>query len=78
MKVNGKSLGTLWKPPYRLDITESIKPGNNFVEIAVTNLWPNRLIGDEKLPEEAEYVSGVNAGPYSVLPGSIIMLILLY
>ncbi len=72
VKVNGKSLGTLWKPPYRLDITESAKPGNNFVEIAVTNLWPNRLIGDEKLPEEAEYVSGGNAVRFSVLSNGAI------
>ncbi|MEJ7683257.1 MAG: glycosylhydrolase-like jelly roll fold domain-containing protein [Segetibacter sp.] len=72
VKVNGKSLGIVWKPPYRVDITESAKPGNNFVEIAVTNLWPNRLIGDEKLPEEAEYVSGGNAVRFSVLSNGAI------
>jgi hypothetical protein len=72
VKLNGKLLGTLWKPPYRLDVTEAIKAGNNVIEIAVTNLWPNRLIGDEKLPQEAEYVSGVNAGNYSVLSNGAI------
>lgn len=72
VKVNGKDLGTLWKPPFKIDITDFVKAGNNLVEIAVTNLWPNRLIGDEQMPDEAEYVSGVNAGPYSVLSNGAI------
>lgn len=44
--VNGKSLGVLWKPPFRLDITKALKVGQNKIEIKVTNLWVNRLIGD--------------------------------
>ncbi|WP_394351998.1 glycosyl hydrolase [Rhodocytophaga rosea] len=44
--VNGKSIGTLWKKPFRLDITNALKKGQNAVEIKVTNLWVNRLIGD--------------------------------
>lgn len=44
--VNGKSLGTLWKAPFRLDITKALKAGENRIEIKVTNLWVNRLIGD--------------------------------
>jgi hypothetical protein len=44
--VNGKKVGTAWKKPFRLDVTEALKPGPNKVEIQVTNLWVNRLIGD--------------------------------
>lgn len=44
--VNGKDCGTLWKYPYTLDIISAAKAGENTLEIAVTNLWPNRLIGD--------------------------------
>jgi hypothetical protein len=44
--VNGKNMGTVWKKPFRLDITEALKKGQNTVEIKVTNLWVNRLIGD--------------------------------
>ena len=44
--VNGKSAGTLWKPPYEADITALTRPGINTLEIRVTNLWVNRLIGD--------------------------------
>ena len=53
--VNGKSLGTLWKPPFMVDVTDIIKPGANELEVRVTNLWPNRLIGDEQYPADAQY-----------------------
>lgn len=44
--VNGRSLGVLWKHPYRVDITGAVKTGENKLEVRVTNLWVNRLIGD--------------------------------
>lgn len=44
--VNGKKVGTVWKKPFRIDITEALKSGANSVQIAVTDLWVNRLIGD--------------------------------
>ncbi|MFZ4582822.1 MAG: glycosylhydrolase-like jelly roll fold domain-containing protein, partial [Paludibacter sp.] len=45
--VNGKSLGVIWKPPFRIDVTSVLKVGKNKLEIKVTNVWVNRLIGDE-------------------------------
>jgi hypothetical protein len=44
--VNGKTLGVLWKTPFRIDITDALKPGVNTLEVRITNLWVNRLIGD--------------------------------
>ena len=44
--VNGKNLGILWKTPFKTDITDAVKEGANALEIRVTNLWVNRLIGD--------------------------------
>lgn len=53
--VNAKPVDILWKEPFRADITSFVKPGQNEIEIRVTNLWPNRMIGDEFLPVENEY-----------------------
>ncbi len=50
--VNGIDCGTLWTPPYKLDITKTLKPGKNSIEIKVSNTWRNRLIKDLSLPEE--------------------------
>jgi hypothetical protein len=46
--VNGKSLGIVWKMPFRVNVTEPMKVGENSLEIRVTNLWVNRLIGDQQ------------------------------
>jgi len=51
----GKLLGILWKPPFRVDITAAVRPGKNTLRVKVTNLWPNRLIGDQKLPEKDRF-----------------------
>jgi hypothetical protein len=50
--VNGIDCGTLWTKPFLLDISKAAKEGQNTIEIAVTNTWHNRLIGDNLLPTE--------------------------
>ena len=45
-------LGILWKSPYRIDVTQAVNAGENSLDIRIVNLWPNRLIGDEELPED--------------------------
>jgi hypothetical protein len=62
VKVNGQDLGIFWNPPYRIDVSDAVKPGDNKLEVKVTNLWPNRLIGDEQLPPENEYVNVESGG----------------
>jgi hypothetical protein len=44
--VNGRKLPLVWKQPFRVNVTGALRPGANAVEIAVTNLWANRIIGD--------------------------------
>ncbi len=46
--VNGKDVGVAWKAPFKVDLSGALKPGENQIAIRVTNLWVNRLIGDEQ------------------------------
>jgi hypothetical protein len=56
VKVNGKFAGGAWTAPYRVDITDFVKKGENAIEVEVSNTWINRLTGDAQLPEEARKV----------------------
>jgi hypothetical protein len=56
--VNGASAGILWMPPFQTDITDLLVSGDNKLTIQVTNLWANRLIGDQHFPAIAEYKRG--------------------
>jgi hypothetical protein len=55
VKLNGRDLGILWKPPFRVNVTDLLKPGSNALEIRVADLWPNRMIGDAALPETERF-----------------------
>jgi hypothetical protein len=55
VRINGAECGVAWKPPYRVDITRAARPGSNVLEIDVVNLWINRMIGDEQLPEDGNW-----------------------
>ncbi len=50
ISINGKYTGAIWTLPYQLDISGALEKGINIIEIAVSNTWHNRLIGDQQLP----------------------------
>ena len=49
VRLNGNDLGVVWCHPWRVEITQAAKSGENTLEIEVVNLWPNRLVGDRSL-----------------------------
>lgn len=61
--VNGQSAGILWKAPFRADVTELLQAGVNRLTLRVTNLWPNRLIGDKQ--PNATPIASTIFNPYS-------------
>ncbi len=58
VRINGKAAGTVWCAPWRVEITDLVQPEGNQLEIDIVNLWVNRLLGDEQLPEDVKYSSG--------------------
>ncbi len=59
VKINGTIVDTLWKHPYATPVSKFLKPGINQIDIDVTNLWHNRLVGDVGKPD-SERVTRTN------------------
>jgi len=59
VKLNGRDLGVVWTAPWRAALPDGLlrAKGNELV-IEVTNVWANRLIGDEQLPDDCEWTGG--------------------
>ena len=70
--VNGRAYPAIWKPPYQVDITDALDGrgapnGTIDIEIKVTNLWPNRLIGDARLPDDCAWDDGKKSKGYPLV-----------
>jgi hypothetical protein len=70
--LNGRDLGVLWKKPFRIDITDALRGGENTLVVRVANMWFNRFIGDEQLPDDtgANAQGVLEAWPEWVLTGT--------
>ena len=62
VRVNGTALPTLWRTPFRVDVTGLLRKGENVLEIDVTNLWLNRLAGDEREPDDIRWAEPTRMG----------------
>jgi hypothetical protein len=58
VSVNGRKMGVVWTAPWSIDISDAAVAGTNTIEIAVTNVWANRLIGDEHEPPDMLWQEG--------------------
>jgi hypothetical protein len=67
VRLNGQDLGVVWTAPWEVTLTGAVRLKGNQLEIEVANLWINRLIGDERFPDD-----GVQGGrwPEWVLNGT--------
>jgi hypothetical protein len=50
VSVNGQKAGSVWRPPYRVDLTAFLHAGRNRLEIEVANTAINTLAG-RSLPD---------------------------
>lgn len=58
VKLNGKNLGVVWTAPWQIRIPSGLlKLQNNQLIVEVTNVWANRLIGDEQEPADCEWLN---------------------
>ncbi|TWU27715.1 hypothetical protein Pla144_24920 [Bythopirellula polymerisocia] len=55
VKLNDIECGVAWTAPYRIEVTDALRPGMNDLEIKVTNTWVNRLLGDQSHPDAPQW-----------------------
>jgi hypothetical protein len=67
VRLNGKNLGVLWCAPWRVEITDIVKLTGNTLEVDVTDLWVNRVIGDLNLPAGSRYTKTHDAFRFDFL-----------
>ncbi len=75
IKINGKELGIVWKTPFIIDISSAVRAGENQLEIQVTNIWVNRLIGDQQpgVTKKITYTPEIYYGAQSqLLPAGLL------
>jgi len=67
VRLNGKNLGILWCSPWRIELTNSVKPKDNLLEIDIINLWANRVVGDLNLPKDKRFTKTHDAFRFDML-----------
>jgi len=53
VRIDGRRLGTAWTYPFRMRVpADLLSKGPHELEVGVTNVWNNRIVGDQFLGEE--------------------------
>ncbi len=75
VSINGHDAGTVWAKPLTLRVDRWLQAGINTIAIEVTNLWPNRIIGDLQ-PGVSKRITDTNITSYhedsALLPSGIL------
>lgn len=50
VSLNGVPCGVAWTAPFRVDVTQALRKGDNELAVSVTNTWFNRIAGDRGQP----------------------------
>lgn len=66
--LNGQRVGTAWLAPYRIDVTDHVKPGRNTLSVDVASLWLNRLTADAALTDQSGYTPSTSKGDGVMMP----------
>jgi alpha-L-rhamnosidase len=74
VKLNGKDLGIVWCPPFRVNVKGVLKKTGNQLEIEVVNSWRNRLVGDRGKPQNARFTqTNITIKPeWEILPSGLL------
>jgi hypothetical protein len=65
ISLNGRDLGVVWCAPWGVNVPKGLlRPRGNQLEVVITNVWANRLIGDELEPPDCEWQPGYMGGHY--------------
>ena len=60
VRVNGRLLGVVWCPPFRLRVGAALRPGTNVLDLEVTNLAANRVRDLDRRGESWKYFHDAN------------------
>lgn len=60
VRINGQDAGIAWAVPYRLKVGQWLKPGENTIEIEVTNLPANRIADMDRRGEKWRIFNEIN------------------
>jgi hypothetical protein len=75
VRINGRAAGTVWAKPLTLRVDPWLRKKKNVIEVEVTNLWPNRVIGDLQ-PGVSRPITNTNIKAYRpdspLLPSGLI------
>jgi hypothetical protein len=60
VRLNGRSMGTAWRAPFLMDLTDAMRPRENRLEITVVNLWAKQAHWRQATSRQADRIRAAN------------------